>query len=1291
MSWMIRRKIFKALAVALGTCLVVPASADVGDNPGYQQAYEDWANAELTLLPSSFVPGPVGTVADLAVDGIDIRLRYLPASFVAPADKTVSPNSADNCRYNFSLPQKSATYGNLLNLWDVQKLPTDWGALGTPTVGHANTDVKVSVDSAYFDNWSPSATTISMPSGNHPLVWTAETQLDPIFDVAIPAILFAVNAELKYGKAITSTDPKSAARAFAIGKEFLKDAAISAGVITANQLTDTPAITTATHEQDRTFTVLDVLPPTIGTSEPNPPPIEATRFGGEKWRDHYAELRATITAGDPCGLTPSVGNDAPDLLPIGDTTVTWTAHDLGPIGGGNPGTASVQQHIVVQDTLAPILLAPPNRVIESSTAPSPADVEIGSAVAFDLADPNPQINNTAPTSFSVDSRTEVHWTATDESGNTSEKSQWITVKTPGTNTPPTVQDVSAQTLTSQPVDIVLHGSDSDFLSGRFDPLNFHIVSRPAHGFFVSPLRPYFIEDYRVKPDSTVGDILNYSSNPANDLYDTYCAHGQPIPQDFPYMANFVHLRDDNVSYILDEEWTCDTSSSSAVTNPRISMWGANGSLLGSTSADWGGGNVNRVTVDSEGGVQAVSSALSDIALTLRRYTPDLSSFQSWSLRDNQPLGHEPKNITAVFDPNTGLIYATDKHYLFVYNGMSGGTYPPYIGSLANAAGDTGFLSNVSSVAGSSSLGFTMEIDSTGALYIPDPGADRIYKFAPSTYDGSTFTPGAMVGWMGRCDTGPNCDDAHGRSFGYSCTNATCTVSTPYGSAEGQFHTPMGMALDPNDNLYVTDYDNYRVQRFTPLGDFAGEAASTCDGSCFVLGDMGRPQDISVNSSKFHVLDRDHSLLYVFETAPFKQITDNSVTLSYASNNDFQGTDTFGFRADDGLATSNTGTATIQVNRNYRPPETHDMALTLDEDTPLNFTLDASDPDGIAGVDFNGLDTLTYSILDPPLHGHLSGSGANLTYTPDANYNGADQMTFKVNDGMFDSNVGTVAFTINPVNDPPTVQFTSQNSQIVPASAWPLLQGKIAGSALTAGRGFPFPLLAEYDDPDIGQAHFVQIAWGDGTVQSVNDTTPIDPNADPKPPLLTPTHDGLGQVLASHIYTELGSKTIDLDLLDAAATSDEIQTTVNIIDMVDLAFDVPDPGDPAPPGSDVTLTFSLVNTAPSGVPGIDATNVIFTGTLPSGVTLLNATTGQGSCTHVDPVTTCNIGTLAPGAAVQLSVTLRPDPNFDASRNPYQVDAVSDEPDASTPNQTSIAIPVQQQDAIFGNGFEAIAGP
>jgi hypothetical protein len=41
-----------------------------------------------------------------------------------------------------------------------------------------------------------------------------------------------------------------------------------------------------------------------------------------------------------------------------------------------------------------------------------------------------------------------------------------------------------------------------------------------------------------------------------------------------------------------------------------------------------------------------------------------------------------------------------------------------------------------------------------------------------------------------------------------------------------------------------------------------------------------------------------------------------------------------------------------------------------------------------------------------------------SYAPALNYNGTDSFTFKANDGSLDSNVATVAITINAVNDAP---------------------------------------------------------------------------------------------------------------------------------------------------------------------------------------------------------------------------------------------------------------------------------
>jgi hypothetical protein len=60
---------------------------------------------------------------------------------------------------------------------------------------------------------------------------------------------------------------------------------------------------------------------------------------------------------------------------------------------------------------------------------------------------------------------------------------------------------------------------------------------------------------------------------------------------------------------------------------------------------------------------------------------------------------------------------------------------------------------------------------------------------------------------------------------------------------------------------------------------------------------------------------------------------------------------------------------------------------------------------------------------------LSGDGPTFTYTPAANFHGADSFTFRVNDGSHDSNTSTVNITINPVNDVPVAdsQSVSTNS------------------------------------------------------------------------------------------------------------------------------------------------------------------------------------------------------------------------------------------------------------------------
>jgi len=66
------------------------------------------------------------------------------------------------------------------------------------------------------------------------------------------------------------------------------------------------------------------------------------------------------------------------------------------------------------------------------------------------------------------------------------------------------------------------------------------------------------------------------------------------------------------------------------------------------------------------------------------------------------------------------------------------------------------------------------------------------------------------------------------------------------------------------------------------------------------------------------------------------------------------------------------------------------------------------------------DPISFILLTQVQHGSLSGILPNMTYTPAPDYNGPDQITFKVNDGSLDSNIATILISVTPVNDRPTL-------------------------------------------------------------------------------------------------------------------------------------------------------------------------------------------------------------------------------------------------------------------------------
>lgn len=101
---------------------------------------------------------------------------------------------------------------------------------------------------------------------------------------------------------------------------------------------------------------------------------------------------------------------------------------------------------------------------------------------------------------------------------------------------------------------------------------------------------------------------------------------------------------------------------------------------------------------------------------------------------------------------------------------------------------------------------------------------------------------------------------------------------------------------------------------------------------------------------------------------------------------------------------------IKVVQNFSPTADNKVATTA-EDTPVGIVLSGSDPEG---------DPLTFQVASGPSHGALTGTAPNLTYTPAADYFGADSFTYTANDGTTSSAPATVLITVTPVNDGPRV-------------------------------------------------------------------------------------------------------------------------------------------------------------------------------------------------------------------------------------------------------------------------------
>ncbi len=142
------------------------------------------------------------------------------------------------------------------------------------------------------------------------------------------------------------------------------------------------------------------------------------------------------------------------------------------------------------------------------------------------------------------------------------------------------------------------------------------------------------------------------------------------------------------------------------------------------------------------------------------------------------------------------------------------------------------------------------------------------------------------------------------------------------------------------------------------------------------------------------------------------------TLIYTPNENANGTDKFTYTISDGDGEdAETSTATVNVtieSVNDAPVAVDDTATTTeDRALAVNVLSNDSDPDG---------DRLTVAAITvAPENGTAEIVNNQIRYTPNADFNGQDSLTYSIDDGQGGTAEAVLSFDVSPLNDAPVAE------------------------------------------------------------------------------------------------------------------------------------------------------------------------------------------------------------------------------------------------------------------------------
>ncbi|MEZ4832265.1 MAG: choice-of-anchor Q domain-containing protein [Caldilineaceae bacterium] len=934
---------------------------------------------------------------------------------------------------------------------------------------------------------------------------------------------------------------------------------------------------------------------------------------------------------------------------------------------------------------------------------------MGTPQVFDVADLRPTIQYTASSAVGQGSQWPtfgpgvhyVDWSAMDRSRNSSEvKRQLVNIKAPGTNNPPTAfAQVGAnviQAIADEPIKITVRGQDPDVdpSSSLRDPIWFTIDQHPANGFFIAPLYPYFIDDYRMtaryspqiaaKEGEDFAWQVAQSQSAMRDYVISLCQEDinrTDLPKDFVSWiggdSKYMAVDDAGYTYIYDFGYRRCTFGGSTIApngDERISVWDPNGLYVGEV---WRSSD---------------SRPLRDINFNVGQGTI-LSTNSDGSSTGNsliQLYTTQPQNqAEPILEQQTFTLWNEINR---VYVPSEDTWRQPEFKNAASAALDP--TNNVLYVAGEQNL--------TGL---------------------AAFRPADCTNDFGVVDPVQDPADRCLELIDVMAYSISIRQSTATGNFEGVGNDAMklwninDLAVDSAGALYVVanspdpatsgTFNFHRIYKFAPAT--LNEDGSMSAGA--LIGWMGRCTSgsgcnyIDQHSIGFSCTDATCAVEGSFSGSgpgQFNRIAAISIDpndVLYAADSGNERVQRFtsdGLFAGEARSQSSCPGCTGFVLGDFGSPGNISVNSTnfyiIDIDSELVHVFEAS---------------VIHSIDD---------TSAWVEYQSNPNYVGADFFTFKATDGFrtgdgeliesaparVDINVsrnfrppqaqpGLVVTTTEdtPVNfamlgfdldgaldtltyritqqpgygvigegTGPTGTFTPEadfygddsfafvvndgredsEPMIVPVVVEPVNDQpavSIRTEPLSAGVGFPFGLDALIIDPDWDDEHALLVEWGDGVTESKGQ---IQEDGSLSGPVVLADTTFTSTVVGYHTYTSPGNKTLRVCAIDADGLQGCESRTIAVENRVDLALTRQ--GHAVVGDNQRTLTYALTveNRTPSSG-GVAADGVVLRENLGNGASYQSIQpNGNFTCNAGGRSLTCNLGQMAVGSQAQVIVTV-----------------------------------------------------